>query len=343
LQRIWIGGYNWDDELKNSLHNDCVSWIKQFSILNTIRIPRHVGLNPEAHIHVYVDASESAYGCVVYLKHDSSPMSLVASRSRVCPLKAVTMPRLELLSAVLGLEVGIKVAQAMEVDSNCIRFFSDSQIVLYWIKSSPLKYRQFVCHRLTLIQEKSQPSQWSYVSGRNNPADLVSRGTSLQKLKETELWWHGPEQKDNHVTSQKTEFTDELKKTVGMTIASHDEFRLSPVRFSSWRRYLHVVAWVRRFIHNTRSAAKKFGVLTAEEILEAEQIAIRTSQIECFPVEHQLCSKFQSVSHNSQLSKLNPKIDENGLLRMDSRLSASDLQFSAKYPIILPLNTQLPH
>lgn len=57
-------------------------------------------------LHVSCDASERAYSAVAYLQGETRDgemtVSLVASKSRVAPLKRMTLPRLELMGALIG-------------------------------------------------------------------------------------------------------------------------------------------------------------------------------------------------------------------------------------------------
>ena len=68
--------------------------------------------------------------------------------------------------------------------------FTDSQCVLYWLKSSkPLPV--FVQNWVNEIHQVTHVSFW-YVPSEENPADLATRGLPVSKIKESRLWWHGP-------------------------------------------------------------------------------------------------------------------------------------------------------
>merc|ERR1711867_151483 len=78
------------------------------------------------------------------------------------------------------------------VSDNDIYYFTDSANVLYWIHSGTYNWSTFVANRIKSIRDGSPVSQWFHVNTKENPADLPSRGCTLQELKHQSLWWHGP-------------------------------------------------------------------------------------------------------------------------------------------------------
>ncbi|GFV65482.1 integrase catalytic domain-containing protein [Trichonephila clavipes] len=97
------------------------------------------------------------------------------SKGRVSPLKKLTLHRLELMAAVIGARVGKYLSYLLSDLVVEFRFWTDSLIVLHWIKGCSKQWKQFVCNRVVKIQEKSYPKSWNHCSGRDNPADIVSR------------------------------------------------------------------------------------------------------------------------------------------------------------------------
>ena len=90
-------------------------------------------------VHCFVDASKHAYGAVVFLTQGNE-VSFVAAKTRVAPLKTLTIPRLELMAALVGTRVTHFVNEAIPVSNSLVFMWSDSQIVLHWIKSQkPLR------------------------------------------------------------------------------------------------------------------------------------------------------------------------------------------------------------
>ncbi|KAF8778923.1 hypothetical protein HNY73_015597 [Argiope bruennichi] len=144
-------------------------------------------------IHVFCDASKTAYVTCIYLRSACKNLTscqLVQARSKVAPLKAITISRLELFACSIGTRLVQRVIEDLKLGNIPIFFWTDSNNALCWIKGSE-NWTPFVYNRIREIRLASKPENWHYVSGSINPADLPSRGCSVQQLSETE-WWHGP-------------------------------------------------------------------------------------------------------------------------------------------------------
>ena len=113
----------------------------------------------------------------------------VVSKTRVAPLQPQTIPRLELLSALLLSRLLASVVDSLkptlcEVDVRC---YTDSQVALYWIRGLTKEWKPFVQNRVKEIRENVSPSFWSHCPGKSNPADLPSRGVSALELSVNQL------------------------------------------------------------------------------------------------------------------------------------------------------------
>ena len=117
---------------------------------------------------------------------------LIASKSKVAPLKPITVPRLELKGAILGLRLTQNICRVLEIPVQSVLFFSDSKDVLWWIRGRGRDFRLFVANRVGEIQMATEPCQWQYVPTTQNPADLCTRGATPSELQESILWWQGP-------------------------------------------------------------------------------------------------------------------------------------------------------
>ena len=152
--------------------------------------------NPNAvsrRLHIFVDASKKGYGAVVYLCQGRQS-SFIMSKTCVAPLKELTLPKLELMAAVVGTRLLKCILRSLLPIYTDIPFYmwSDSQIVLYWINSSK-RLPQFVSHRITEIQQSTPAIKWKYCPTKDNPADLLTRGLTAEQLHATiNLWMHGP-------------------------------------------------------------------------------------------------------------------------------------------------------
>ena len=191
IQEIWKQKLEWDDPLP-PLFSD--RWIGLASSLvnATPRVQRSsFGTKSRVHsLHVFVDASQQAYGAVVYLL-DGDQCSFVMSKARVAPLKGdgpqLTLPQLELMAAVIGTRLATSIFNAFKTlaISLTINMWSDSQIVLYWLSKSDRNKNLFVANRITAIQDfnRLHTASWHYCPTASNPADLVTRGLTLHQLK----------------------------------------------------------------------------------------------------------------------------------------------------------------
>ena len=97
---------------------------------------------------------------------------LIMSKSRLAPLKAVSIPRLELLGALVGLRLTGQVCSALKMPTNGVTSWVDSMNMGYWFQGQSTEYKPFIAHRVREIHEFSAPNQWRYVPTDVNPADL---------------------------------------------------------------------------------------------------------------------------------------------------------------------------
>ncbi|GFY16176.1 uncharacterized protein TNCV_2348211 [Trichonephila clavipes] len=112
-------------------------------------------------IHIFCDASKLAYGAAAYVKvrkQNEVLVNLITSKTRVAPLKAVTLPRLELLGALVAARLSSRVQKIVHKKKECKVFhWTDSQIVLFWIKGSSKGWKQFVANRVPEISKLTDP------------------------------------------------------------------------------------------------------------------------------------------------------------------------------------------
>ena len=147
-------------------------------------------------LHGFCDASCKAFAAVVYLvltNGNQNFVQLAASKSRVAPLAKQTIPRLELLSALIlaRLMTVVKNALCHSVPIDSIHCWTDSQVALYWIVGVNHDWKQFVQNRVQEIRRLISPDCWEYCPTASNPADLPSRGVRPADLISS-IWYSGP-------------------------------------------------------------------------------------------------------------------------------------------------------
>lgn len=131
-----------------------------------------------------------AYGAVIYARTEcpdgSVKCTLIMSKSRVAPIKQVSIPRLELAGAELLARLIVEVKRTMKFQDLESVLWTDSTATLYWIRNEPANLKAYVANRVASIQKNTDQICWSHVNTRDNPADLLSRGmkpSELQQIK----------------------------------------------------------------------------------------------------------------------------------------------------------------
>ncbi|GFS58003.1 integrase catalytic domain-containing protein [Trichonephila clavipes] len=320
IQELWKIKLDWSEQLPPDAMEEWMNFYQKLSKVNNFKIRRCILLPAtiRIEIHSFSDASERAYAAVVYIKcfneSGQSQTRLLCSKSRVAPLKTLTIPRLELSAALLLSRLVKKIMPILQLPIHKIWMWMDSTIALAWIKTEPHKLKTFVRNRVAEIQALSKDYHWKHVSSKNNPADLISRGCNLDELLKNEMWFSGPDlQTDEYEDNQlfpDPSYRDELKCAV----------TLSMTECSS----------------NFYDELFKEKYLTADEVKRSTKFLAKIAQLSEFKAEIDALKKGKGVSKTSKLRALDPFLDENSLLRVGGRLSNADLPFEAKHQIIIP-------
>ncbi|GFX27557.1 uncharacterized protein TNCV_4996121 [Trichonephila clavipes] len=198
LQRLWRSKLEWNDLLPAEEYREWQQFLVSLENINNIEIPRRilVAFLEAIEIHGFADASERCYGAAVYCKSKNlkseTLVRLITSKSRVAPIKSLTIPRLELCAAVLLAKLVKRVVAALQLETAELYLWSDSMIVLAWLRKEPMDLKTFVQNRVAKIQELYPNQLWRHVPSDQNPADLVSRGVDPEKLLQQNLWFNGP-------------------------------------------------------------------------------------------------------------------------------------------------------
>ena len=125
IQQAWVEAAGWDVPIVLHHLEQWRSWFQESTDLEGIRIPRCLKERQwtavRASLHTFSDASEAAYAAVVYIRHEyedkSTTTRLVGSKTRLSSLKAMSIPRLELIGAVIGLRLTKQISSALEIPS----------------------------------------------------------------------------------------------------------------------------------------------------------------------------------------------------------------------------------
>ncbi|XP_065088575.1 uncharacterized protein LOC135710053 [Ochlerotatus camptorhynchus] len=360
IQDLWRAGTDWDEAIGDAAYDRWRRWVEMIKFVSTVKVPRcYFPRATEdtyrgAQLHVFVDASPTAYSCAVYLRAKDGDgvirCALVAGKAKVAPLKPMSIPRLELQACVLGTRV-LKFVQenhTIRVEKRVL--WTDSTTVWHWIRSDPRNFKPFVAHRVGEILENTNAAEWKWIRSRFNSADEATKWGCGPYFSDESKWYdgpkflHRPEQDWPSTLPPSMNTTEEIRASVLHHAAV--ERIIDYERFSSWDRLHRTLAYVLRFLRN---AAKKQpirkGQLEQHELLAAEVTILKLVQWESYPDEKNILQRNEGLPVNekkpldksSRIYELVPVIDEDGLLRQYGRIGAAKgISYDMCYPVILP-------
>ncbi|XP_060665537.1 uncharacterized protein LOC132797774 [Drosophila nasuta] len=296
---------------------DPAGWLAPFVIRAKTRV--------KLQYHGFCDASERAYGAAIYVRVEmASKVSthLLTAKTKVAPVKSLSVPRLELCGAVLLDELS-------------------AALLLNLPAETTLQMDNLVANRVAKIVHASDAKNWSHVRSEHNPADLASRGVLPQELMCNPLWWHGPEwlhlPSDQWPTSPSPIPEVLLEQRIKCNVA-----KLPPTpdflnKFSEFGNALRTSAYVLRFSDRSRKlAVPSSTVVQADELSRIQERLIVMAQRQTFQQEYHCLQSKQQVPSSSSIRNLNPFLDGKGILRACGRLRAShSLRYDESHPISL--------
>ncbi|XP_062703649.1 uncharacterized protein LOC134286095 [Aedes albopictus] len=355
MQLLWVAAQGWDDPLSEELANRWTEFYHQLPVLSEIEVKRHAFANYPMLIqfHVFSDASEAAYGACIYARSIDQrghiKVELLAAKSRPASLKKTTLARLELCGAHVAAKLYRATAKALKMEDTETWFWSDSTVVLSWLKSPPYVWPTFVANRVSHIQELTKGHRWNHVKGTENPADLVSRGVMPKDLVDKHHWFHGPgwlSLLDQHWNTERhlkyerpAEELLERKKNV-MVVADSQQPHLLLDRYSSYWKLLRITAYVLKFIRRCqhRRSPPTSSSLSVAELQEAKYTLVRCVQRKPFAAEIKALANHRPIQAHSSLKLLHPFLDHQDILRVGGRLRLAGESYAVRHPIILPSN-----
>ena len=343
-----------------------VEWLKQASEVDRISFNRCYFKQLETKrisLIGFSDASKLGYAACIYVRVEyvdgSVDVNLVIAKTRISPLVQQTIPRLELLAALILTRLMQQIVQVLVtvVSIDEIVYFTDSEVVIHWIKNVEKTYTKFVENRVKEIRSKSEIAQWSHIPGKENIADVASRGCDLKKLANMEEWFKGPQWLRRDMdTWFKNENEDKIEESteedvnidvenvlatqdVGCDIPDIQEENsiveiIDPQRYSSLQRLINVTILVLRFINRCRK--RNNDKASNSEIEEEEGREAKCIWIKYLQKELEKQTKFKKTKVSLGIVK-----DQHGIYRCTGRIQRANVNFEAKHPVILPNNHYL--
>lgn len=366
MQQIWLENSGWDDSISNESLHIWNNLLSDFSLIETITIPRWIQYMPSDNIeiHGFCDSSKMAYCACLYIRCQTSKntvfSNLLIAKSKVAPLKPLSLPKLELNGALLLARLTKYALNVFNFDVRSLTLWTDASIVLGWLSKPPWSWETYVANRTSLIRDLAPNAKWKYVPTHYNPADLGTRGCKPQDLACNPLWWNGPPwlilpesnwPKRNPLSSLEPKENLNIINTLSTenTVEAHhgtvEEIDILS-RFSSYSRALRVISYVFRFYYNTLHRFRnihQFSAidLTLKEIKFIKNRLIHLTQRRYYATEYNALLSSECISTKSVLLTLNPFLDSDNIMRVNGRLSDSFLPYKERYPIILPGNSKL--
>ena len=353
---------DWDEQIPREFSTKWTNWLEDLPLLEQLFIPRcfkpdgFQSVKPLC-LHMFSDASSYGYGVAAYLVLDNGKTthsSLIMGKSRLAPIKTVTIPRLELTAATTSVKLAQQIQKELDSTIEQVVYYTDSTTVLHYIHSNSRRFPIFVTNRVKVIRDFSEPSQWNYVNTNDNPADIASRGANAEEIINNRHWFHGPTFLTCGVQHPKTtyECTDCQKEqticsaTQVTRSASDCAFGKLLAYYSSWNKLQRAVAIFQQVLAILRTKNRSHIThtdITCADMKKAEIAIIRYVQMDSFTQDiTDLASKKGVVGKKSPIYRLDPFIDpQDRLLRVGGRISKAYVTKDTKHPILLPKHSHV--
>ena len=270
------------------------------------------------------------------------------AKSCVVPTKVHAMPRLELLGSVLlsKLVASVKLAVEKMLKVTKVVRYSDSQIVLWWLRLIWKDWKLWAENRVQIVAKNVAPRNWFYVWTDRNAAYLATRLKSLVCLKGCLLWWQDPEfLQSQEVVMPSQQFLEldvlpEQKSTVMFMVAKCKKVVgigevIDCCRFSSLRALLRITGYALQFIFNLKSKIKgqsdlREGEIIVEKIDESKELWVKYEQY--FIQKDSKCERMKNP--------LNLYFNENSLIHSKTRFSElTEMSYKRKHPLSMRNNS----
>lgn len=312
FQKLWLQNEPWDRTLNTKWEH---WWNKLILNANqTISIPRLLPSGP-FHLIIFCDASNTAYASVAYMKSlNNQQMYILESKTKVAPLTKTTIPRLELTAATQAVTLAESLVKTLNNTPEQIIIYSDSQIVLHWIKNHASTFKQYVANRIKRIQSTNLSITWKHINGNMNPADLATREYKQSMLNNTSIWWQPSEPMHEQIDTDSHCLTSDMETKV---------VRLQTATITN--------DFVHKLLHQYIDPIKTINIITLlYKFCNFEHVIANRNAASL------VWSFIQSTLTSNQIHSLHA-VNDNNVWKLGGRLQNNQIiTNSQKHPIILP-------
>ena len=332
----------WDEPIPDEFNADWSKFINCIPLMSRISFPRCVkpkNTTGNPTLITLSDASENAFGACCYIRWETNgefKSNLLLSKSRVAPVKQLSIVRLELSAAVLATRIRNFAEQKTRFKFAQYIHLVDSEIVRAMIQKESYGFNTFVGTRVGEIQSHTNPSQWYWIKGDINTADIITRGEDPNNIGLNSDWQNGPKFMTKPIKywpiHRECSIT-ELPERNSVVLTSIIEINICPInveRFSKYVLLINVTARVLTLTHK-HSLKTIFNSILAEQYIKAEQFWIIEAQK---LIKNELS---KGVTGEGKFKKLTPKINEDGIFVIGGRAERwIEISYNKKELPILP-------
>ena len=354
---------DWDDPLPKCFEGEWDDWKSSLKSLETLKfersvVPKNFGKVSTRELHAFCDASESALGIVIYVRvcniQNMSHVSLLCASSKLAPRAAVSVPRLELCAALELVLAVQRVSNELKKNIDSVTYYSDSKVVLDYLKNSSSSFTRYVSRRVQIILSISSLDQWRYIRSGLNPADIGSRPITPVGLSKS-VWVEGPiflrkNQPLDDRSPENVHLPEVVNLVVSTTKTKYSNYVVDTIleNVNNWNLAVRTIRFIFVGINRLVSKLKSKQNNLARKCSSVKfciNYLISESQKTCY--NDVLTETSSAVSVELQLPErhrlacLSPFIDKEGILRVGGRLLHSQLPFDVKCPVLLPPNHRI--
>ena len=292
---ICLEKYSWDSQIRcNYIQKRWLGYLNELDTLSKVSVNRHV-LCCDCRIvdiHEFCDKAGKAYCAIFFAKVSCShgvSVNFWMEKSRLAPMKKLSVSRLELLACLLLSELVISVVDAVksEVRIKEICCWSDSQIAIWWIKQCGKVWNVWINNRVEKIREMVPPSRWFFVPTGLNPADVGLHPVSLENI-DLDFWLKGPQfllsdckdwSSETFLLSEKeAKLEERVVKTWIFSVVIESKGIgevLDCSKFYSLDKLLRITSYLVRFIFNVQSR-KTLTIIEVVTYLQRKDLLVKS-------------------------------------------------------------------